>query len=477
MESTGVVLPADGKGVRSSTALGRAVVSAALREVDPVGADAVLRESNWRGGYPPHLRRLVEAGLTSESAAVTIAEAGLAALHERMRVITATGTEAPLAEVFTQPVQRPLVTRTVTGITSLDTFTLPVGGRRLEDETLLFQLDLWDQRGALEPSAAEAIRELALHPDWLPLQGTRVVVLGAGAEMGPLQALLSWGAEVIAVDLPRADLWRRIEKVARASAGKLHLPQGADGQPGADLVNDLPAVAQWLATFEGPLVLGNYAYADGAENLRLSMATDALAVELLGRRDDVSLAYLATPTDVFGVPAEVIEFSAAAYERARLKGLRSLLRGISLGRLLQRNYRPGPEPGVADSVISQQGPNYLLAKRVHRWRATVARRAGKRVSLLVAPPTRTRSVMKNRALAAAYSGAHHFGVDVFNPSTSNVLMAGLLVHDLVAGGVAVSEPWREEAAKAVHGGLWRGPYAPGSALGLALALGWGVTRG
>ncbi|WP_284284871.1 hypothetical protein [Arsenicicoccus piscis] len=48
----------------------------------------------------------------------------------------------------------------------------------------------------------------------------------------------------------------------------------------------------------------------------------------------------------------------------------------------------------------------------------------------VAPPTRTRSVTKNRALAAAYAGAHWFGIEVFEPATSNTLMAALLVHDL-----------------------------------------------
>ncbi|HHV21279.1 MAG TPA: hypothetical protein GXZ30_07060 [Propionibacterium sp.] len=475
VETAGVVLPADEQGRRSSTALGRTVVGDALRPVDPIGAEAALRVNEWRSGYLPHLRRLVEAGLPEESAAVSIAEAGLRSLHERMRVVTATGVEVPLAEVFDQPAGETVTTRTITGIASPDTFTLPVGGRRLEDETLLLQLDLWEQRGALEPSAAEAVRELAHHPEWLPLQGRRVVVLGAGAEMGPLQALLSWGAEVIAVDLPRPDLWRRLERIAEASAGTLHVPQIGD-RSGVDLLHDLPAVAEWLATFEGPLVLGNYAYADGALNLRLSMATDALALRLIGSREDVSLAYLATPTDVFGVPADVVEFSAAAYDRARIKGFRSVLKAVSGGRLLQRNYRPGPEPGVVDAVIPQQGPNYLLAKRVQRWRATVARRAGVPVSLLVAPPTRTRSVTKNRALAAAYAGAHHFGVDVFNPSTSNVLMAGLLVHDLHTGGAPVTEPWREEALKAVPGGLWRAAYSPRSALGLAFVLGWGVSR-
>lgn len=469
VESTGVVLPADAEGRRSSAALGRAVVAEALEQVDPIGAAAALRETDWRSGYVPHLRRAVEAGLTGEAAAVTIARAGLAALHDRMRVVTATGAEAPLGEVFEQPVLRPLRTRTITGTASPGVFGL-AGGKPVQP-----QLDQWQERGALEPSAADAVRELAGRPDWLALHGTRVVVLGAGAEMGPLRALLAWGAEVIAIDLPDPALWSRLEKFARDGAGVLHIPE-SDGRPGADLLHDLPAVGEWLASFEGPLVLGNYAYADGATNLRLSMATDALAVWLTGRRDDVSLAYLATPTDVFGVPAGVIDFSVEAYERSRRRGLRSVVKAVSAGRLLQRNHRPGPEPGVADAVIPQQGPNYLLAKRVQRWRATVARRAGVPTSLLVAPPTRTRSVMKNRALAAAYAGAHRFGVEVFNPSTSNVLMAGLLVHDLRTGGAPVSEPWREEAAKAVAGGLWRGPYAPRSALGLALLLGWGASR-
>jgi hypothetical protein len=96
----------------------------------------------------------------------------------------------------------------------------------------------------------------------------------------------------------------------------------------------------------------------------------------------------------------------------------------------------------------------------------------------VAPPTRTRSVVKNRALAAAYAGAHRFGIEVFEPSTSNVLMAALLVHDLNTGGGPRHEhPWQDEAYAAVHGGLWRTAYAPRSALGLAALLGYGAARG
>ena len=56
------------------------------------------------------------------------------------------------------------------------------------------------------------------------------------------------------------------------------------------------------------------------------------------------------------------------------------LRAVSAGRLLRRAYLPGSDPGVNDSLVPQQGPNYALAKRLQRWRATVAREAGIPVS-------------------------------------------------------------------------------------------------
>jgi len=155
---------------------------------------------------------------------------------------------------------------------------------------------------------------------------------------------------------------------------------------------------------------------------------------------------------------------------------RPALRTVSGGRLLRRNYAPHEDPGLNDSLVPQQGPNYALAKRLQRWRATTARRDGVTVSLHVAPPTRTRSVIRNRALASAYAGAHRFGIEVFEPATSNTLMAALLVHDLRSDPTPPTTPWREEAAGAVHGGLWRTAYDPRSALGLAVVLGLGSAR-
>ncbi len=482
--STGVVFPQTGSG-RSTSALGRAVVADALKGVDPVGSRAVEIETSWRREYRVHFRRVVEAGLLSPEAAVTIARDGLASMYERMRFSTG-DEEITLADAPALSVAAPLATATVTGNGPAERdLVLPYRGDRLGGEALRRRLDAWVTSGVIEPSCAEAVRLVADNPEWLSLPGHRVAVLGAGAEMSPLTALLRWGADVVAVDLPRPAVWQRLIGLARRYAGTLHVPVAsvrhnldAGTGLGVDLLQEPNRAVHWLAERDGPLVLGNYAYADGAQHVRVTAAVDALTTHLVGQRSDVTLAFLATPTDVFAVPAEAV--TEANHRWAAHEGIgriRRPLRIVSGGRLLARNYAPGADPGINDSLVLQQGPNYALAKRLQRWRATQARAEGTPVSLRIAPSTRTRSVVKNRLLAAAFAGAHRFGIEVFEPATSNTLMAALLVHDLCAGRPAEDHPWREEAFAAAHGGLWRQPYVPRSVLGIAVLLGAGAARG
>ncbi len=480
----GVVFPRDGQGRRSTTALGRAVVADALRPVDVAGARSAEQETSWRSDYLVHFRRLVEAGIDGD-AAVTIAEAGLASLRSRM-VVRAGETETPLAR-WTSGETRPTAVE-LTGTAEPETgLSVPFHGRRLQGDELRRQIDAWIGAGVMEPSVADAIAAVLQHPEWLRLPGRTVAVLGAGAEMGPLVPLLRWGARVAAVDLPRPAIWTRVLDEARRRAGRLLVPiqdGGDEATPttaGVDLLAEAPTIAAWLAEVGAgtQLVLGNYVYADGATNVRVATAVDVLSTQLLHERPDTALAFLATPTDVFAVPADAVRAANDAYEhRSRTaKILGRPLRTLSGGRLLRRAYVAGADPGINDSLIPQQGPNYALAKRLQRWRATSARHAGALVSLNVAPPTRTRSVVKNRALAAAYAGAHRFGVEVFEPATSNVLMAALLVHDLhTGGGPSHPQPWQDEAYAAVHGGLWRTAHAPRSILGMAALFGWGAAR-
>jgi hypothetical protein len=505
-ESAGVVFPA-ADGRRSTSALGRAVVADALRPVDPAGALGAEHETNWRSGYLGHFRRLIEAGLASKQAWLRIARGGLDSLHAQMHVAAPGGDEAGLGSLLTAPARHRFVTAAVHGSGEAEgEFALPYHGERLRGDELARKLDAWMTAGIIEPTCADAIRAVAAHPEWLSLPGQTVAVLGAGAEIGPLPVLLGWGARVAGVDLPQPALWDRVLRTAQDSGGTLLVPVAAppDGQDapgekgtgtgsardaggagtlqersGLDLTGDVPAAADWLAGLDGPLVLGNYVYADGAANVRVSTAVDALTVRLQAARDDLALAFLATPTDVFAVSADAVAQSVRAYA-TRSRGAKLAgrpLRTLSGGRLLRRAYLPGADPGINDSLVAQQGPNYALAKRLQRWRASVARDGGATVSLNVAPPTRTKSVVQNRVLAAAYAGAHRFGVEVFEPATTRVLMAALLVHDLhTGGGPAHAHPWQDEAHQAAPGGLWRIAYAPRSALGLAALLGYGAAR-
>lgn len=77
-------------------------------------------------------------------------------------------------------------------------------------------------------------------------------------------------------------------------------------EAGADLLTETPEILERVADFDGPLVVGNYAYADGAAFVRVAMAADMLTTEFLARRLDVAIAYLATPTDVFAVPPAAV---------------------------------------------------------------------------------------------------------------------------------------------------------------------------
>ena len=325
---SGVVFPASEDGRRSTSAVGKTVVADALRPVDPAGALGAERDTNWRTGYLVHFRRLVEAGLASKDAAVTVARGGLESLHRQMRVSHDDGQESGLDALLSAPARRSIATVTVQGTgEAVNELALPYHGQLLRGDALLRRLEAWTADGVIEPSCADAVRTVAQHPEWLRLSGRTIAVLGAGAEVGPLPVLLGWGAQVIAVDLPSPPIWNRVLDAARRSGGTLLIPvAGNSGQQltgnsdddiaqhaGIDLISDVPAVADWLAAADMPLVLGNYVYADGAANVRLAAAVDALTMRLQAARGDVALAFLATPTDVFAVPAEAVAQSVRAY--------------------------------------------------------------------------------------------------------------------------------------------------------------------
>ncbi|MDF9714657.1 hypothetical protein INN71_00210 [Nocardioides sp. ChNu-153] len=476
-------------GRRSSTRYGAAVVADSLRGTDPALADEVAAGGDWRREYAGHLARSTALAASADTA-VRIARDGLAAAHARAVLVDDAGVEAPLdawrrtADVAAAPA---LGTTTVEGTGErLGRVEVPYRGAVLSGAVLLRQLDTWVADGVVEPGFAAAIARVEAHPEWLRLPDHQVVLLGAGAAMGPLPSLVRWGADVVAVDVPTPRVWERIAGLARAGAGRVTAPvrepddAGAAVVPGVHVAQDLAALRRWLAERHagGPApVLGTHLYADGTAHVELTLAADVLAQDVATTTEGV-LAYLNTPTDSFLVPEEVV---AAARERAGDRAWNGLVHRTAHRASGDRLFRPGYATtyadeqggrwGLVDTLVDVQGPNYALAKRMQRWRGVVNVADGRPTSSTVAPASWTRSVTKNRVLASVYAGAHRFGVEIFQPETAAALMAAKLVADVHDGPDGSAHPEALFSSTAVHGGLWRQPFEPRSALGVAALVG------
>ncbi len=466
----GVVFPLDDSGKRGSLATNQAIWADSVREVDPNLAARIDASTAWRKEYAQYVHEITELCSTSRANAIAIARAGLAAARSRISY-EREGTVTPLDDLATVKPAFKFGTETIVGSGEpVVDLIVPHKGQQLAGDPLRRQLGDWVHRGIIEPSAAIALNQVMDNPDWLRLEGRRVAVLGAGAQTSPLPTLTSWGAEVVAVDLPRKDLWERVITTCNDGASTVHIPiqpntkGSVASRAGADVIADVPELLQWLSGFaEKPLVLGVYIYADGALHVQATLAADALGTSLTSVGADITMAYAGTPSDCFLVAPDVVNDSN---ERRRSRLWRSIelpLRTLSLGKLYAPAYNEmlesadGEEMGIVDAIVAQQGPNYSLAKRLQRWRSEVAWEDGQGASFNVAPPTWTVSVTKNKVLAAGYYGARSAGLEVFTPETMSVLMTALLVHDLFVPAPD-EHPELGLTRAGIHGGYWRVPH-------------------
>lgn len=137
---------------------------------------------------------------------------------------------------------------------------------------------------------------------------------------------------------------------------------------------------------------------------------DAVMEYVRRRRVGVSYAYLCTPTDIHIRPKDAWADSTERWASRTI--MQSASAAVSGGRFCQSPEVGPPISGGAtagllypvDCTVDQQGPNYLLAKRLQHWRAIIARHEGTVVSSNIAPASSTVSVTKAKLLAAAYAG-------------------------------------------------------------------------
>ena len=230
-----------------------------------------------------------------------------------------------------------------------------------------------------------------------------------------------------------------------------------------------------------PLDLFAIAYLDGERHVRVSLAMDALAVACTRADARSTLAWMATPTDVFAVPQALAEDVMRAWsDRGALKRLAQAgARAGSGGRSFAPHIESlvqaddGSRWGVVDGLVIEQGPNYALAGGCSSG-APSSRADGHVASINVAPVHR--SVVSNRRWPRAFAcqGLRHRGL---RTGTTNALMAALWVHDLrnpqaaAQPRAALPHPLQLLVEGANHGGLWRVPYLPRSVLPFAALLG------
>lgn len=504
-------------GERGSTDTNKAIWHAALAAVNPAGADALRKVKNWRFGYAKQVEVNVRASLVSAAAALHVARAGLAEAHKRFEFARAGQPTVSLKEAMDTYTDAAFETVTIKGggpKQGAADLAIPYGGHMgqpyyqykeqrhqpLRGPALKQQLKAWAAAGVIEPDCAAALQAVADHPEWLDLSNHYFVLLGAGSAMGPLPLLLALGANVYAVDIDRPGVWKGLLAKARAASGSFTFPvraskvQGRDltklsddelaEVAGANLLADTPELATWLASVcpQQRVTVGNYTYLDGALHVQLSLACDAIIGKLAEQRPDLALAFLCTPTDCHVAPAAAVEASqrhlrAAPWWQTALAGVLGLKPNALKPVVAQDS---GQAIYLVDGTVADQGPNYILAKRLQHWRAVVEFSNGHTISSNIAPSTATASVVHNAQFAAAYGGMHVFApMEVMYAETSNAVMGALLVHDVRnpaapasgANGKAnkLANPLMVFMHGSFHGGTWRCGYKMGT-IGVPSAL-------
>lgn len=324
------------------------------------------------------------------------------------------------------------------------------------------------------------------------VQSELLVAIGANAELSLAPEWLGIGGTLVAVARPNFHKWAKLIETARTSAGTLIVPVLAsrvDGQnlaelddysiaeiAGLELEDDLTAITNWLIeqaneNSQARLNLLGTIYAPGKKQILASAAQDALIAAVLAElgQQRATVGWLATPLDSVLLPATFGQQIARAYAaRSLATRIRDAFWQL-FGGLKPANFAHCS--GVGDAVIAdfsaqRQGSSYLLAKRIERWRASVAAAEGFKVWYQVTPAAITHSTVSHKVVRAAYRGARQLGVTAFEPWMLRDLLCAVFIGQLVEAETRV------DSNTAIHGGIWRLPYNPQTVWKPAALMGW-----
>ena len=339
-----------------------------------------------------------------------------------------------------------------------------IAARALAGDDLRRRVDLWVEGGVVEPTVRDAVEQV------LHTRGSLSTRTGAPSSSSapvPRWAL----CEPSCAGAQRSPRSTCRALTSGAASSTRHRPPGrllVPARPGEEPWSSAPAstssrrsVARpTVADLPGPIVIGNYVYADGATNVRVSAAVDLLTQRVRGQRptDDVALAFLATRPTSSPSP-----------------GRQSPRRSATMPSAAPPNccgYRSARSPADASSnatTARARDPASTTPWSPSRARTTFSpsdssagvppRRAPRAPSspFEVAPPTRTRSVVRTgarcglrRGSSLRYRGLRAGHVQHADGCPSHARPVDRLTH--------ARPPWQDEAYAAVHGGLWRAAY-------------------
>lgn len=314
---------------RSSTPVNKEILAAAVRASNEEKAEKVLSAKGFRFAYVKHLIGLVEEQCKSPEICLAIAQAGLDKAYDIFEFVGKDGSAVSFREAMEAKNSEKFFTGVVKGegTVKADGMEVPYKGKILKGQALKDQVKAWVDYGTIEPSAGEAIIGCVDNPSWVDLSDRYFVLLGAGSAMGPLHVLLALGANVIAVDLDRPFIWKRLIGLAKNSTGTMTFPLKKDQSSlktdddlyenaGCNLFTHTPLIRDWLMDlYPGKkFTVGSYAYLNGALHVQVSLAMDGITKYLSEKRPGTSLAYLCTPTDLHLVPKEAWEASVANFK-------------------------------------------------------------------------------------------------------------------------------------------------------------------
>jgi len=437
----------------------------------------IQKEKDWRWQYEKYIKRHMRLSKRPDNC-LNMAQAGLDYVYKNLEVYREeNGAPQTIDEAMSTPnpnltfetgiIQGSLVGKPETRL------KIPYKGKHLTTKNAINQVDYWDACGVIEEDTRDVLRDVIQNDRVVNSISNKVfVLLGAISEMGPLQQLLNWGATVVGVDLHLPHIQKKLFDFAKHHPGKLIVPlkPGCASRPqeewtecaGVNLLTDFPEVAEWLVGIEPEkeMIIGQYCYLDGEMFIKIVASMDAICKSVAERRQTkTGFAMLATPTDCHTVYTWTV---AAALGQAN--GLVTTF----LAQFCEESYpdedKVGEIPFVC-GIVSRQGPNYILAKRMQTWRAMLSRQSGIPVSMNVAPTTKTISVVKNKLFAFAMDGCENFEpYENFETPTTKAVMTALMCYDFTTESSSANPQTILEHPLCLlqktqcHGGMYRTGY-------------------